>query len=127
MTQYVAVALGGMIGAVLRFGMSRFALTQWGAAFPWGTLIVNMVGSLLIGFCWQVFERWELVAETRVFIFVGVFGAFTTFSSFSLESLQLFQTGRLQAGLAYMVGSNLLGLTAVFLGYLSGRFLVTTS
>ena len=121
MIEYFSVALGGMIGAMLRFAVSRLALARWGGEFPWGTLLVNVVGSFLIGLCWQLFERWELASAARLFLFVGIFGAFTTFSSFSLEGLQLFQAGRVQVGLVYVVGSNLLGLTAVFLGYLLGQ------
>ncbi|MEM7113708.1 MAG: fluoride efflux transporter CrcB [Chloroflexota bacterium] len=122
MTDYFSAAIGGMIGAMLRFAVSRLALARWGGDFPWGTLLVNVAGSFLIGLCWQLFERWELAPAARLFLFVGIFGAFTTFSSFSLEGLQLFQAGRVQAGLVYVVGSNLLGLTAVFLGYLLGQF-----
>lgn len=122
MQQYLAVAAGGIIGATLRFGVSQLALTRWGSGFPWGTLTVNVVGSLLIGFCWQLFERWQLTPSLRLFLFVGIFGAFTTFSSYALESLRLLQNGRFSLALLYIVGSNVVGLTAVFLGYLTGQF-----
>ena len=127
MIDYLSVALGGMIGAILRLVVSRLALARWGGDFPWGTLLVNVAGSFLIGLCWYLFERWHLAPAARLFLFVGIFGAFTTFSSFSLEGLQLFQAGRVQAGLAYVVGSNLLGLTAVFLGYLLAQFISSST
>ena len=123
MQPYLAVAAGGAIGATLRFAVAQLALNRWGSNFPWGTLAVNLVGSLLIGLCWQLFEKWQISPNQRVLLFVGIFGGFTTFSSYALESLRLLQEGRLQVGLIYMVGSNLGGLTAVFLGYLLGRLL----
>ncbi|MCA9965678.1 MAG: fluoride efflux transporter CrcB [Anaerolineales bacterium] len=123
MQPYLAVAAGGAIGATLRFAVAQFTLNRWGSNLPWGTLAVNLVGSLLIGLCWQLFEKWQISPNQRVFLFVGIFGGFTTFSSYALESLRLLQEGRLQIGLIYMVGSNLGGLTAVFLGYLIGRLL----
>ena len=123
MQPYLAVAAGGAIGATLRFAVAQFTLNRWGSNFPWGTLAVNLVGSLLIGLCWQLFEKWQISPNQRVFLFVGIFGGFTTFSSYALESLRLLQEGRLQIGLIYMVGSNLGGLTAVFLGYLIGWLL----
>ena len=123
MQPYLAVAAGGAIGATLRFAVAQLALNRWGSNLPWGTLAVNLVGSLLIGLCWQLFEKWQISPNQRVFLFVGIFGGFTTFSSYALESLRLLQEGRLQIGLIYMVGSNLGGLTAVFLGYLIGRLL----
>ena len=123
MQPYLAVAAGGAIGATLRFAVAQFTLNRWGSNLPWGTLAVNLVGSLLIGLCWQLFEKWQISPNQRVLLFVGIFGGFTTFSSYALESLRLLQEGRLQIGLIYMVGSNLGGLTAVFLGYLIGRLL----
>lgn len=123
MQPYLAVAAGGAIGATLRFTVSQLTLSRWGSSFPWGTLTVNLVGSLLIGLCWQLFERWQISPNARIFLFVGIFGGFTTFSSYALESVRLLQERRLQMGLVYMVGSNLGGLTAVFLGYLLGRLL----
>lgn len=123
MQPYLAVAAGGAIGATLRFAVAQLALNRWGSGFPWGTLAVNLIGSLLIGLCWQLFERWQISPNARIFLFVGIFGGFTTFSSYALESVRLLQEGRLQIGLVYMVGSNLGGLTAVFLGYLLGRLL----
>ena len=123
MQPYLAVAAGGAIGATLRFAVAQFTLNRWGSNLPWGTLAVNLVGSLLIGLCWQLFEKWQISPNQRVLLFVGIFGGFTTFSSYALESLRLLQEGRLQVGLIYMVGSNLGGLTAVFLGYLIGRLL----
>lgn len=121
MQPYLAVAAGGALGATLRFAITQFALSRWGSSFPWGTLAVNLIGSLLIGLCWQLFERWQISPNVRAFLFVGIFGGFTTFSSYALESLRLLQEGRLQIGLLYMVGSNVAGLTAVFLGFLLGR------
>lgn len=123
MQPYLAVAAGGAIGSALRFAIAQFTLNRWGSSFPWGTLAVNLAGSLLIGLCWQLFDKWQISPNQRLFLFVGIFGGFTTFSSYTLETLRLLQAERLQLGLVYLVGSNVMGLTAVCLGSLLGRLL----
>lgn len=123
MQPYLAVAAGGAIGSALRFAIAQFTLNRWGSSFPWGTLTVNLAGSLLIGLCWQLFDKWQISPNQRLFLFVGIFGGFTTFSSYTLETLRLLQAERLQLGLVYMASSNITGLTAVYLGSLLGRLL----
>lgn len=122
--QFLFVAFGGIIGALLRYITSILAAHWWGADFPWGTLTVNIVGSFIIGFLWQWFERYTVTANVRLLIFVGILGAFTTFSSYTLDSLRLFQLGRVMPALLNVVGSNVLGLTAVYLGTLTARHLL---
>ncbi|HEX7048277.1 MAG TPA: fluoride efflux transporter CrcB [Gammaproteobacteria bacterium] len=87
----LAVASGGAIGAVLRYGVM---LAMGRGTFPWGTLLVNVSGSLLFGFLaiW-LSERWPLASELRAFLLVGVLGALTTFSTFSWETITLLQEG----------------------------------
>jgi CrcB protein len=119
------VALGGAIGAVLRYVVSLLAIQWAGAGFPWGTLAVNLMGSFVIGFLWQWFDRLPVEPNVRTFVIIGVLGAFTTFSSYTLDSLRLWQAGKVWLGLVNVVGSNALGLTAVTLGYLSAKQLLT--
>lgn len=120
------VALGGAIGAMFRYGVALLTAQWWGTEFPWGTVTVNLIGSFVIGFLWQWFEQYTIEPYMRTLIFVGVLGAFTTFSSYTLDSLRLFQAGKLLPGLANMVGSNVLGLTAVYLGTLIARYFLPT-
>jgi len=120
---WLAVALGGAIGAVLRFAVSRGAANAFGTAFPWGTLIVNALGAFLIGFLAAWFmSRFSAGPALRALVVTGVLGALTTFSTFSLETLQLAQTGAF-ARVGLSIVANLgLSLLLVWIGYgLGGR------
>ena len=121
--KFLAIAVGGATGALLRYAVSGLAYTLFGETFPWGTLSVNLLGCLLIGFLWQTFETAALAPNARALIFVGGLGAFTTFSTYGLESLSLLRGGQLRLGLLNILGSNVLGLLAVFLGFVLARLL----
>lgn len=116
--QFLIVFLGGGIGAALRHGVNLMALRMPGAtAFPWGTLCVNVLGSLLMGALAAYFVRnGGGSMETRLFLATGVLGGFTTFSAFSLETVLLVERG--QAGLAalYVAASVVLSVGALFAG-----------
>jgi CrcB protein len=105
----VSVALGGALGAVLRY------LIGLAVAFPLGTLTVNLVGSLIIGIVWAVFNAKGLQAWLP-FIMTGILGGFTTFSAFSLDTLRLVEAGRLAAAGGYVMASVLLSLVACAAG-----------
>ena len=90
-------------------------------AFPWGILSVNVIGSFLIGFCWSLAEAFHFSAQTRAFLFTGLFGGFTTFSSFALDTSALFRNGEAKLALLNIVLSNALGLIAVFVGLYVGK------
>lgn len=112
----VYVALGGAAGAVARYGISGWVYQRFSDTFPWGTLAVNVLGSLLLGVVLGWFEGSVLSPELRRAVTVGFLGAFTTFSTFAYESVALVQAGEwLRAG-GYVVGSVALGLVAVGLG-----------
>ena len=99
---------------------------RYGIEFPWGTLTVNVVGSLVIGFlaAFTLPEaRWVLPAKFNQFFMVGVCGGFTTFSSFSVQTLDLMQKGNWLYALANMIASVVLCLVAVVLGYYAGHWL----
>lgn len=92
MLNLLAVAGGGALGAVLRYGLANGLYAWFGRSFPIGTLAVNVIGSLLIGFLYVLLiERLAVAVEWRSALLVGVLGSFTTFSSFSLETLQLLE------------------------------------
>ncbi len=119
---WVAVAVGGGLGALLRFGISRWAAHAIGTGFPWGTLFVNALGAFLIGFLFAWFSQRLLGIgpAARALVLTGVLGALTTFSTFSLETLELLQGGELaRAGIN--VAANLaLSLLLVWIGYVLG-------
>lgn len=122
MTQILAIAAGGALGAVARYGLSS-GVYQWlGRDFPYGTLAVNVLGSCLMGLLFVLFsERIVIPIELRSLVLVGFLGAFTTFSTFSLESLQLIENGEaLKAGLN-MGLSVAICMLAVWLGVVIGR------
>lgn len=121
-TQTLAIAAGGAIGALLRFWMSSGIYAWLGRGFPYGTLAVNVVGSLLMGFLYIVMiERVALGAEWRAFTLVGLLGAFTTFSTFSIETLNLVQQADYAKALINMVASVVACVLAAFVGVILAR------
>jgi len=115
----LAVGSGGFIGAVFRYLISVFAISRVpDSSFPYGTIIANLIGCLLIGFLAGLFEirSWGN-PEFRLFIFVGILGGFTTFSTFSHETFLLFENGKLLMSLANLAVQVLFGLIFVWLGY----------
>ncbi len=125
MNQIVAVACGGAFGAVMRFLVSN-GIYQWlGRGFPFGTLAVNVLGSLLLGLMTEalVLQRIAISQEYRAAVLVGLFGSFTTFSTFSLDTVGLLEQGEIsKAGLNVLV-SLLSCLLAVWIGLQLGRVL----
>ena len=117
------VALGSALGGLGRYWCGSAVALRYGDSFPWGTLMVNVLGSLLIGLVatLAVAEgRMLLDTTTRQFLMIGVLGGFTTFSSFSLQSLNLMQEGEWIAAFAYVLGSVFLCLLGVWLGHMLG-------
>jgi fluoride exporter len=126
MLMYLTVALGGGLGTVARYFLSGVVAHAFGETFPWGTLIVNVTGSFVIGFFGTLTGpdgRLLVGGTTRQFVMVGICGGFTTFSSFSLQTLSLMNDGEwLQAG-GNVVGSVALCLFFVWLGSVSASML----
>ena len=122
-TKLSIIALGGAFGALSRYGVSGLALKYLNPAFPFGTLIVNLVGSFLIGFFYQLFDQQAVSESTKGFIFAGFLGAFTTFSTFSLDTVRLFQQGDTTAGLTNILINNVGGILLVLLGIFLARAL----
>ena len=119
--QVIVIAIGGAIGALLRYWMSIWVYSFAGQGFPYGTLAVNVSGSLLIGFLYILIERMGLGIEWRAALLIGLIGAFTTFSSFSLETLNLFEQGEQLKAAMNIVLSVVLCLFATWLGILAAR------
>jgi fluoride exporter len=117
MGNILVIALGAAIGANLRYGLSLWAARQFGAAFPYGTLIVNLIGCFAIGLVLQFsLTRMPLSEPLRLLIVTGLLGGFTTFSSFGYETYALILKGEWLPALIYIAASVVLGLGAVFLG-----------
>lgn len=118
---YAAVAAGGALGSIARYLCSQGALALLGPAFPWGTLLVNTLGSFLIGFYATLTEpdgRLFASPAARQFVMAGFCGGFTTFSVFSLESVRFLEAGAPGLAGAYVLASVALWLPAVWTGHL---------
>jgi CrcB protein len=123
--QYVAIAAGGALGAVLRFALSGMAYNVLGQEFPWGTLVVNLIGCFVISFLSQLFESMTISANMRVLVLVGGLGAFTTFSTYALENMNLLRDGQLSLALVNIAVSTVVGILFVFLGVVIAEYLTT--
>jgi len=120
--QLLAIAGGGALGAVFRFGISNGIYRLLGRDFPYGTLAVNVLGSLLMGVLFTLLvERMDVSAEWRAGVLVGLLGAFTTFSTFSFETLALFDAGAPLKALLNIIASVVLCLAATWFGMILGR------
>lgn len=121
MKKLLFIALGGGMGALGRYGLSKFVYRFTGVIFPWGTMTVNMIGCFLIGFCYDLFDRSLFSAEIKSMVTIGFLGAFTTFSTYSLETVNLFRDGEIKLGMGNVLMSNVLGIIAVMLGVVTSR------
>ncbi len=122
MNLVIAIAGGGALGALLRYWVSTGTYQLLGRGFPWGTLLVNVLGSLLMGFLFVLFLERSLVSpEVRSALLVGLLGAFTTFSTFSIETLSLLEQANYLKAALNVLASVFLCLGACWLGILLGR------
>ncbi len=124
MVKLMVIACGGAIGALLRYTVSGLMHKYLDTIFPVGTLTVNLIGCLFIGFLWQLFDSTIVSENTRMFLLVGLLGALTTFSTFGLESLNLLRDGELKFAALNLIGSVVAGLIFVFIGIVIARLVV---
>ena len=120
-TQIALLALGGALGTLARFGLTGLVQNRLpNSTFPWGTMTVNILGCLVIGFLWIFVEEKPLLSpNARLFLLIGLLGGFTTFSSFSLETMNLLERGLWPAAALNVFGS----VTACLLATLGGMVL----
>ena len=124
MTASLYVLAGSALGGLARFWLGAWSVQLLGVRLPWGTLLINVVGSLVIGWFGALTGeggRLTVAPEVRVFVMIGLCGGFTTFSSFSLQSMELLQRAEYGWALGYMAGSVGLCLVAVAVGHALGR------
>lgn len=125
MDRFLLVCLGGAIGTGLRYLTGGLAARWLGADFPYGTLIVNVVGSFLIGVIQQVSATTSIVPETaRLFLTVGVMGGLTTYSAFSYETVRLMERGAWGQAWINVLATTALCLAVCLLGMATGRLIV---
>lgn len=113
---YLSIAAGGVLGALARYAVGAWLGTPPGQGFPWATLLVNVGGSILLGFLMRAFPAWGTPAEVRAFLTVGFCGSFTTFSTFGYETVALAQAGAYPLAAGYVLASAALGVAGVALG-----------
>lgn len=119
---FLAVSLGGVLGANARFLVTLYVAERLGTAFPYGTLIINVTGSLVIGFFLTLAtERLSLDPLWRLFFATGFLGAYTTFSSYTFEAAQLARDGAYGLAFVYLFGSVLAGMIGVFVGIIAAE------
>src|SRR6185295_6901507 len=118
MQQTIFIAVAGVVGTLVRYWLSGFVARQYGETFPWGTLIVNLIGSFLAGALYHLAEERLLISPAlRTVILIGLIGGFTTFSSYGLQTFTLLRDGQIGLATLNVAASNVLGLLMVWMGY----------
>ncbi|HOW91785.1 MAG TPA: fluoride efflux transporter CrcB [Anaerolineaceae bacterium] len=124
MDKFLLISAGAVLGANARYWIGTWAAEKWGSAFPYGTLLINLSGSLLLGvFMALTAERAVIDPRIRLLVATGFLGAYTTFSTFTYESVSLLLKGAVVPGLLNALGSTALGLLAVAAGIWIGKSL----
>lgn len=123
MTPVIQVALGGALGATARFYAGKAALRLLGPEFPWGTMLVNIIGSCLMGLVVALIPA-RLTPEQAPLLMTGLLGGFTTFSAFSLDAVLMVERGQTGGAVLYVLASVGLSITALVFGLMIGRALI---
>lgn len=124
MPKVLFIAFAGLAGTLLRYWVSGFVARQQGETFPWGTLVVNLVGCFLAGAVFYLAEeKFVLSPNVRTIILIGLLGGFTTFSSYGLQTFTMLRDGQIGLATINVAASNVLGLLMVWVGYVVLRAL----
>ena len=126
MAEIILVFLGAGIGGVLRFVLGSLVYAFTGRNFPWGTLVINLTGSFIMGFLFVIITQKfnDLAPYLTALVLVGVLGGYTTFSSFSIETLRLFQDGKIAYAFANVLVSTVSGILLAWLGFVIAQKIV---
>jgi CrcB protein len=120
--KYIMVGVGGCLGSILRFWVGSYIGSRMGTRFPYGTFVVNITGSFLIGLVFALLTtRTNWSPNWRYLIPIGFIGGYTTFSSFEFETWRTIQDGQIGVGFLYVALSVVLGFVAVWVGVIAGR------
>lgn len=122
MGKFFIVGIGGFVGSVLRFWVATYIGQRMGTRFPYGTFLINVTGSFLVGFVMTVLtEKAYLSPNWRYLIPIGFIGGYTTFSTFEYETLRAIQDGQLTVGMLNVILSVLIGFLMVWMGVMAGK------
>lgn len=122
MDKFLIISLGAILGANVRYWVGGWAAERFGTTFPYGTLLINVTGSLVLGFfITLVTDRFLVDPRWRLLVAIGFLGSYTTFSTYTYESMNLILTGQVWSGVLNLFGSSILGAAAVVSGILLGR------
>ena len=122
MKLFLLVGLGSFIGGILRFLISDLIQTKSLSSFPYGTLMVNIIGCFVIGLIFGWVEKESLSMEWRLFLATGLIGGFTTYSAFSYETFSLLRDGQILNAMIYIISTIILGLLATTFGFMILRW-----
>lgn len=120
----VLLLAGGALGTLARYALSGFTHKVYDGTFPMGTLVVNLLGSLVIGFLWGISESRNISPNYRSFVFIGLLGGFTTFSTYALETMNLLRENEIRQAITNLAATNVLGLILVLAGFFMARGLI---
>jgi CrcB protein len=124
MQKTILIGLAGLVGTLVRYWLSGVVARQYGETFPWGTMVVNLIGCFLAGAIFYISEERFLLSPTlRTIILIGFLGGFTTFSSYGLQTFSLLRDGEFGLASLNIAASNVLGLLMVWTGYVLCRAL----
>lgn len=122
MLKYLMVGVGGFLGSILRFWLGSYIGNKMGSRFPYGTFVINITGSFLVGLVFALLTvKTQWSPNWRYLIPIGFIGGYTTFSSFEYETLRTMQDGQIGLGLLYVAASVVVGFVAVWGGMIAGR------
>ncbi len=121
--RFLIVGMGGFLGANARYLIGVWVQQRVGSDFPWGTFLINITGSLLLGFLFSLFARIAPADNLRLFLPIGFVGAYTTFSTFENDTFNLLNSREWARLLFYTSGSVLLGFFSFYIGYICGGLL----
>ena len=122
MQKIILIGLAGLAGTLLRYWLSGYVARQYGETFPWGTIVVNLIGCLVTGAVFYMTEERFMVNPTvRAVILIGLLGGFTTFSAYGLQTFVLLRDGEYVLATLNIITSNVLGMFMVWAGYALGK------